>query len=59
MGYDTEDVSPNCANKLAYDTQKEAWTAAAVARFQHGGGTPLKAYRCKVCGLWHLASKYD
>lgn len=48
-----------CAEKLAFATQKEAWTAATVARFQHGSGTRLKAYHCKVCKLWHLASKYD
>ncbi len=48
-----------CAEKLAFSTQKEAWAAATVARFQYGGNSQLKAYRCKVCKLWHLASKYD
>lgn len=47
-----------CAEKLAFDTQKEAWAAATVARFQHGGAL-LKVYKCKECDLWHLASNYQ
>jgi hypothetical protein len=46
-----------CDGKLAFATQKEAWTAATVARFQHFGAR-LKSYKCKHCQLWHLASKY-
>ncbi len=49
----------SCESKLAFATQNEAWTAATVARFQHGGGSRLKAYRCRVCKLWHLASNYE
>jgi hypothetical protein len=52
-----EEETKSCAEKLAFNTQKEAWTAATVARFQHGG-TRLKAYKCKLCSLWHLASHY-
>ena len=54
-----EPATPACQDKLAFSTQKEAWAAATVARFQYGGGTRLKAYRCKHCDLWHLASKFD
>jgi len=43
-----------CAEKLAFDTQKQAQTAATVAAYQHG--TSLKAYRCTHCNLWHLSS---
>ena len=46
-----------CDGKLAFSTLKEALTAATVAQFQHFG-TQLKAYQCKHCGLWHLASNY-
>lgn len=53
-----EEQTKSCAEKLAFSTQKEAWTAATVARFQHGG-TRLKAYRCKLCDLWHLASHFE
>lgn len=50
------DVIP-CSEKLAFDTQTEANAAAVVAEHQHG--TKLKSYKCKHCGLWHLASKYE
>ena len=50
------DTLPRCADKLAFDTQKQARTAAIVADHQHG--TQLKTYKCKVCHLWHLATKY-
>lgn len=45
-----------CADKLAFDTQKAAEGAVAVADYQHG--TKLKAYRCRHCGLWHMATHY-
>lgn len=48
-----EDTLP-CVDKMAFDSEKEARIAAMVAKFQHG--TELKVYRCKYCGLWHLAS---
>ncbi len=52
-----EQQPPKCLDKLAFNTQKEAWTAAIVARFQHGD-VQLKAYKCRICDLWHLASNY-
>jgi hypothetical protein len=48
-----ETVLP-CADKLAFDTQKQAQAAATVALHQHG--TTLRVYRCRYCGLWHLSS---
>lgn len=43
-----------CKDKIAFDTVKQANTAALVADYQHG--IPLKPYLCKYCGLWHLTS---
>lgn len=48
-----QEVLP-CNDKIVFDTKKAAQTAATVAKFQHG--TQLKPYKCKHCGLWHLAS---
>ena len=45
-----------CADKLAFDTKKAAEATATVAGYQHG--TKLKAYTCRYCQLWHLASVY-
>lgn len=45
-----------CADKLVFDTQKQAQAAATVAEYQHG--TKLKTYQCRYCGLWHLSSSY-
>jgi hypothetical protein len=43
-----------CAEKMAFDSKQEAENTALTADWQHG--TALKAYRCKHCNLWHLAS---
>lgn len=43
-----------CSEKVAFDTRKQAETAATVALYQHG--TELTVYMCRYCGLWHLAS---
>jgi hypothetical protein len=43
-----------CAEKLEFNTRKEA-EASAVA-IEHQRGTKLKAYKCRECELWHLAS---
>lgn len=48
------DVLP-CADKIAFDTLKQAQTAAVVAEYQHGSS--LAPYCCKYCALWHLASR--
>lgn len=45
-----------CADKLVFDTRKQAQTAATVAAYQHG--TKLRPYICRYCGLWHLSSDY-
>jgi hypothetical protein len=43
-----------CSEKLAFGSQQEASATATVAR--HRYGNELKPYKCKHCGLWHLAS---
>jgi hypothetical protein len=53
---ETEKLLP-CADKLAFDTKKQAEGSAAAIKFQRG--TKLRAYNCKFCDLWHLASDFD
>lgn len=53
MDATANDILP-CADKLAFDTLKQAGAAAVVADYQHGA--KLKAYRCRHCRLWHLSS---
>lgn len=43
-----------CADKLTFDTKKEAEATALAADWQHGAS--LKPYRCRHCNLWHLSS---
>lgn len=43
-----------CADKLVFDTRREAQAAATALRWQKG--IKLKAYKCRDCGLWHLSS---
>ena len=43
-----------CADKLAFDSQKEALDQARVIKWQRD--TKLKANRCRYCQLWHLSS---
>lgn len=54
--YDETPVLP-CADKLAFDEQRQAATAATVAAYQHGAD--VRPYLCRYCGLWHLASNFD
>jgi hypothetical protein len=41
-----------CTGKRRYRTQGDALDAAAVA----GVERQRSAYRCRLCGLWHLTS---
>jgi hypothetical protein len=45
-----------CAEKLAFDTKKQAEAAATVADYQRD--VKLAPYKCQHCGLWHLKSVY-
>lgn len=49
-----ENMTLICADKLRFNSKKEALASATVALHQHG--TKLKAYKCRHCGLWHLSS---
>lgn len=51
-----DEANKSCDDKLAFDTQKQAQTAATVAQYQHG--SKLKPYHCRECGLWHLTTDY-
>lgn len=45
-----------CHEKIEFDSQDQAEAAALAASWQHGAD--LKTYKCKHCGLWHLASNF-
>jgi hypothetical protein len=49
-----DDVMP-CAEKMVFDSQKQAQSTALAADWQHGAS--LKAYQCRHCHLWHLSSQ--
>ncbi|HEY0947475.1 MAG TPA: hypothetical protein VGD81_19485 [Opitutaceae bacterium] len=42
-----------CVRKRRYRTQGDALDAAALI----GGERNRKAYRCPLCGQWHLTSR--
>ena len=44
-----------CSQKMAFDTKRQALDTATTSK--HWYGTSLKAYRCKNCQLWHLATE--
>ncbi len=46
-----------CADKITFDDEKSAKTAAIVADWQHELAGNLVPYRCRYCSLWHLATK--
>ena len=52
----SEDNLP-CADKLVFNTRQEAEKGATVTKWHYG--TKLKAYHCRHCNLWHLASDYE
>ncbi len=53
---DDEQILP-CWEKVVFDTKTEATAAGLAADWQHG--STLKAYKCRHCGLWHLATHSD
>lgn len=44
-----------CAQKMVFDTKKEAAAVGLAADWQHGA--QLKPYHCRHCDLWHLSSQ--
>lgn len=51
-----EEVLP-CADKLAFDTRKQAQATATTAEYQNGSS--VEPYKCNYCKLWHLSTKYN
>jgi hypothetical protein len=45
-----------CAEKLAFNTRKEAQGTATVSEWRYGGN--LKVYKCRHCHLFHLATDF-
>lgn len=43
-----------CADKLAFDSKKQAEDTATVVEYRYG--STVRAYRCRHCHLWHLSS---
>ena len=54
---ETEEPQLPCADKLVFDSAKDAKATATVAHYRYGGA--VKPYKCPYCDLWHLASSYD
>lgn len=54
---DTEEITLPCKDKVAFEARKEAEAAGLAADWQYGA--TLKAYKCRFCELWHLATKYN
>lgn len=46
-----------CAEKLAFDTQREANAVIHTIVFKYD--TPMHSYYCQYCALWHLSSGRD
>ena len=51
---EVEDQALPCADKQAFNSEKEALDQARVIKWRRD--TKLKAYKCRHCGLWHLSS---
>ncbi|HWK30278.1 MAG TPA: hypothetical protein VNS09_27160 [Solirubrobacter sp.] len=45
-----------CATKERYDSEAEA-RSIALMNAPRGRGTATTAYRCEICGGWHLTSR--
>jgi len=52
-----ETQDKKCENKMVFDSEKQAQTAATVAAHQRG--IKIKPYLCRECELWHNATKHD
>ena len=52
--YSIDEAALPCADKLVFDTERQAAAAANVAAYQHGA--QVRPYICRYCGLWHLSS---
>lgn len=50
----SEPPSLPCADKLAFDTEREANAIIHTIRYKYG--TIVHSYQCRYCSLWHLSS---
>jgi len=48
-------IEPLC-KKAIYNSMEEAMDMISYIK-ENRGGKDLKAYKCNVCGFWHLTSK--
>lgn len=44
----------SCKDKLAFETKEAASATANVVHYRYG--SKVRPYKCRHCGLWHLAS---
>ncbi|MGB4800861.1 MAG: hypothetical protein WBP03_05095 [Candidatus Saccharimonadales bacterium] len=51
---ETDAVKLPCADKIAFDSKKQAEATATTSAYWYG--TRPHAYRCSHCGLWHLST---
>ena len=47
----------SCRRKISYDSEDDALHAALKAFAKRG--VELRAYRCEICGGWHLTHRFD
>lgn len=50
-------VDPPC-KKTMYNSQEDAEDMIRYIE-ENRGGKELRAYKCSVCGFWHLTSRLD
>ena len=53
--YDENNTGLPCADKISFETKREAGAAGVAADWQHGA--VLRPYRCRHCTLWHLTTQ--
>ncbi len=46
-----------CEDKLRFDSKVEA--DAMSVSLRHRYDTKYRSYKCRHCGLWHLATNFD
>ena len=51
---DKDEVKLPCADKIAFDTKKQAEATATTSEYWYGRRP--HAYRCRHCHLWHLST---
>jgi hypothetical protein len=54
---EAQSMNSGHGSKLAFASKKEAIASATVAQWRYN--SRLKAYQCKQCGQWHLATDYE